>query len=230
MCQEHENVNNPREHDQPAQQPPTGFDPQNPTAEMLVWAYCYGYFPMADPRSDQLEWFNPDQRGIIPLPDFKTPKSLRRTVRQGKFRITTDRAFEQVMRACAIPRDENNLPWINELLIRVYCELHRRGAAHSVEAWFHERLVGGLYGVHLGGAFFGESMFSKPEFGGRDSSKVCLVHLVAHLRKRGFLLLDTQFLNPHLMQFGCIEIPRETYLQHLGKALVQPATWGDMET
>jgi leucyl/phenylalanyl-tRNA--protein transferase len=204
---------------------PTAFDPNHPSSELLLWAYCRGIFPMADPITGAMDWFSPDPRGIIPLEDFHAPKSLRRAVRQGRFDIRSDTAFETVMRACAEPRSTENLAWIDRRLVRAYVDLHRRGLAHSVEAWLGDRLVGGLYGVHIGAAFFGESMFIRPEQGGRDASKICLVHLVDHLRQRGFRLLDTQFTNPHLEQFGCIEITREAYLARLGEAIVHHAAW-----
>lgn len=157
---------------------------------------------MVDPESGSLDWFRPRQRGIIPLDNFHIPASLAREVRKGRFEITCDTAFEETMRWCATDRGGWNRSWIDERLIRAYTALHQAGYAHSVEARRNGELVGGLYGVHIGSAFFGESMFSKPEKGGTNASKICLVHLVNHLRTRGFTLLDTQFWNPHLAQFG----------------------------
>jgi leucyl/phenylalanyl-tRNA--protein transferase len=133
------------------------------------------------------------------------------------------------MRACAKPRSRDDLPWIDDRLITAYAGLHRLGHAHSVEASWEGTLVGGLYGVQIGAAFFGESMFVFPNLGGTNASKICLVHLVGHMRRRGFTLLDTQFVNPHLRQFGCIEIPRAEYLHRLADAVARPVTWGEFE-
>jgi leucyl/phenylalanyl-tRNA--protein transferase len=213
--------------------PPDGSDPQQPTPELLLWAYRHAIFPMADPDTGQIEWFSPDPRGIIPLqppgnPEaFHVPRNLAREMRKKKFDIRSDTEFEQVMRACGTDRSWFNRSWINETIISAYCELHRRGHAHSVEAWLNGELVGGLYGVHIGGAFFGESMFSLPRKGGSNSSKVCLVHLVNWLRHRGFTLLDTQFWNEHLDQFGCVEASAEDYLVMLNEAVRKDVTWGD---
>lgn len=186
---------------------------------------------MGDPDTGQIEWFSPDPRGIIPIAagEFHLPKNVAREVRNGRFEIRFDTAFEDVIRGCAHDRSEFNRSWITEPIIEAYSELHRSGFAHSVEAWREDRLVGGLYGVHLGGAFFGESMFSRADLGGSNSSKVCLVHLVERLRERGFVLLDTQFWNEHLDQFGCIEIPAEEYLRRLAKAVRMPVNWSDVE-
>lgn len=196
-------------------------DPQRPDAALLVAAYCRGIFPMAGAENGRVEWFSPDPRGVIPLDEFHVPKSLERVVRSGRFEITTDLRFEAVMRLCSARRET----WIDERLVEAYCELARSGAAHSLEAWRGGELVGGLYGVHLGAAFFGESMFSRPERGGRDASKVCLVRLVQILRARGFGLLDTQFVNEHLARFGCRAIPRSAYLRQLAVALAREADW-----
>jgi len=200
-------------------------DPQRPTAELLLWAYANGIFPMADPETNIIDWYSPDPRGIIPLDAFQVPKNLAREVRKGRFNIRSDTAFEPVIRACAVDRGQGNESWINERLIHAYCELHRCGHAHSVEAWREGVLVGGLYGVSIGGAFFGESMFSKPDVGGTNASKVCLVHLVNRLKERGFILLDTQFSNPHLEQFGCTEISRDAYLERLEHAINLRVKW-----
>lgn len=207
-------------------QPPRQVDPQRPTPELLLWAYCNGVFPMADPITGEMGWYDPDPRAIMPLDAFHVPKNLARLVRQGRFEIRCDTAFEQVMRACAAPRHEDDLPWIDERLIRAYVGLHRLGNAHSVEAWKEGQLVGGLYGVHIGAAFFGESMFFHEHLVGGGASKVCLVHLVDHLNRRGFTLLDTQFRNDHLSQFGCIEISRAEYARRLGRAIGMSITWG----
>ena len=200
-------------------------DPQRPGPAMLVAAYCRGIFPMADSETGRLEWFSPEERGVIPLDDFHVSRSLERVVRSGRFEVTTDLCFERVMRLCSAPRAKESETWIDERLIEGYCELAESGAAHSIEAWRGAELVGGLYGVHLGAAFFGESMFSRPDLGGRDASKVCLVHLVDILRERGFELLDTQFVNEHLARFGCREISRREYLRLLASALAREAEW-----
>lgn len=208
--------------------PPPGSDPQRPTAEMLLWAYRHAFFPMVDPDRDFIEWFHPDPRGIIPLKPveaFHIPRNLAREVRKAKFTIRTDTAFERVMRECATDRTRFNRSWMNERLLAAYVKLFDIGHAHSIEAWLDESLVGGLYGVHIGGAFFGESMFSRPAIGGSNSSKVCLVHLVQHLRKRGFGLLDTQFSNDHLDQFGCMEIDAEAYHNLLAEAVALDVSW-----
>lgn len=186
---------------------------------------------MADPETQEIGWYDPHPRGIIPLEPgaFRVSRSLRQRVRQQSFVITTDIAFEKVMRACGEPRP-NDGAWITEPLIQAYTTLHRFGHAHSIEAWIEDasntrNLVGGLYGVSIGGLFAGESMFSKPDLGGTDASKVCLVHLVGHLRRRGFTLLDTQFHNPHLNQFGCVEIARSSYRTRLREAIGQTKDW-----
>jgi leucyl/phenylalanyl-tRNA--protein transferase len=190
----------------------------------LLNAYANGIFPMADPDTGEIHWYSPDPRGIIPLDAFHVPKNVGRLVRQRKFTIRSDTAFEQVMRQCAQPRSEDNGSWMTEELLAEYVELHHHGYAHSIEAWLDGELVGGLYGVHIGAAFFGESMFSQPDRGS-NASKVCLVHLVHHLRRQGFTLLDTQFVNDHLLQFGCIEISRHRYLALLQNAIKQMVNW-----
>lgn len=189
------------------------------TPRMLLSAYAQGYFPMGDPESGEIHWYSPDPRGHLPLDSFHVPDSLRKRVRSGVFEIRLDTEFEEVMRQCARPRRGQPETWINEEIIRAYVDAHRRGFAHSVEAWRQGRLVGGLYGMSIHAAFFGESMFSRPDLGGTDASKVCLVALVDRLKARGFSLLDTQFVNEHLAQFGCAAISRETYLTRLDAAL-----------
>jgi leucyl/phenylalanyl-tRNA---protein transferase len=198
---------------------------QHPDASLLLRAYAQGIFPMADPRTRRIDYYSPDPRAVLPLDDFHVPKSLARVARRGVFELRSDTAFERVIRACAEPRPDRRETWLDERLIAPYLELHRAGFAHSVEAWREGELVGGLYGVHLGAAFFGESMFSRPESGGRDASKLCLVELVERLRAGGFRLLDTQFKTAHLARFGCVEIPRKRYLALLERALAQPASW-----
>jgi leucyl/phenylalanyl-tRNA--protein transferase len=201
------------------------IDPENPSVELLVWAYERGAFPMVDPESGRIGWYSPDPRAVLPLDGLRVSRSLRRVVRAGVFEMRTDTAFEAVMRECAEPRPGREQTWIDERLIELYTELHRSGRAHSLEAWRDGALVGGLYGVHLGAAFFGESMFSRPERGGTDASKVAFVHLVALLRQKGFVLLDTQFATAHLERFGVIEIPRAHYLEALAPALRVRAIW-----
>jgi leucyl/phenylalanyl-tRNA---protein transferase len=180
--------------------------------ETLLMAYSQGAFPMTD-RDGSTRWYTADPRGILPLDQFHQPRSLRQAVRSDRFEIRVDFAFEQTMRACMRTRPEGS--WISEPLIAVYGKLHELGFAHSVEAWRDDTLVGGLYGVSLGAAFFGESMFHSQ----RDASKVALVHLVQRLREREFELLDTQAATEHLRRFGCIEVPAEDYLRRLKSAL-----------
>ena len=192
------------------------------TPDLLTRAYAAGIFPMAESADDPaLFWVDPRERGIIPLDGFHVPRRLRRTIRQGRFRVTCDTAFETVLRACAEPAPEQPSTWINLEIARLYGALFRRGQAHSIEAWLGSELVGGLYGVALGGAFFGESMFSRAT----DASKVALVHLVARLVRSGFVLLDTQFLTEHLQQFGTIQIPRAVYRERLAAALRHDAVF-----
>lgn len=192
------------------------------TPEMVVRAYAIGIFPMAERRDDPtVHWVAPAQRGILPIETFHTPRRLRRTVRRDLFTVTFDHAFGATVAACAAPRPGHPETWINAQIEEVFNELHTRGLAHSVECWRHGELVGGLYGLALGGAFFGESMFSTVT----DASKVALVHLVARLRYGGFTLLDVQFLTPHLAQFGAIEIPVAAYQRLLSRALGRRATF-----
>ena len=192
------------------------------TPEILLRAYAEGLFPMAERRGDPtLYWVSPEKRGIIPLDTFHVPHRLARTVRSGVFTVTADRAFRDVMEACAAPAPGREETWINDEILRLYCALHASGHAHSIECWQDGALVGGLYGVRLGAAFFGESMFSRV----RDASKVALVHLVDALRQGGFVLLDSQFITSHLARFGAIEIPREQYLLKLADALNRDAVW-----
>ncbi len=185
-------------------------------SELLVSAYSSGWFPMAV-DGGEIRWYSPDPRGIIPLESFRVPSRLARVIRAGTFQIELNRAFDTVIRACAETdrRDGDPGTWIDGDIIDSYVELHRLGFAHSVEAWQDGRLVGGLYGVALGGAFFGESMFHSRT----NASKVALAALVEHLRARGFRLLDIQWVTPHLEQFGAVEIPRSTYLERLAQAI-----------
>ena len=184
--------------------------------DLLVSAYASGWFPMAVGGGD-IRWFSPDPRGIIPLDTFHVSSRLARVVRRGSFRIEINRDFPAVIRACAEAErdDEDAGTWIDQEIFDSYCAMHQAGYAHSVEAWRDGKLAGGLYGVALGGAFFGESMFHHVT----DASKVALVALVERLREGGFTLLDTQWTTEHLEQFGAIDIPRAEYLRRLGEAL-----------
>jgi leucyl/phenylalanyl-tRNA---protein transferase len=190
--------------------------------ELLLAAYASGWFPMADERG-AVAWYSPDPRAIIPLDMFHVPSRLQRIARQRVFRIEIDTAFAQVIRACAAADRGRDGPgtWIGDEIVESYCALHEAGYAHSVEAWAGSRLVGGLYGVALGGAFFGESMFHLAP----NASKVALVALVDRLRARGFTLLDTQWMTDHLRQFGTIEIARKEYLRRLEASVRVAATF-----
>jgi leucyl/phenylalanyl-tRNA---protein transferase len=192
------------------------------TPEILLAAYAQGIFPMAERRDDPtLFWVSPERRGVIPLNGFHVPRRLARTVRSDRFAVTSDAAFVHVMQACAEAAPGRMQSWINAEIVRLYTALHVSGHAHSIECWREGALVGGLYGVSLGGAFFGESMFSRE----RDASKVALVHLVAQLKRGGYVLLDAQFLTAHLAQFGTHEIPRQAYLAKLNTALNRQTYW-----
>jgi leucyl/phenylalanyl-tRNA--protein transferase len=200
------------------------------TPQVLVAAYVNGIFPMD--VEGQIQWFSPDPRAVIPLDGFHASKTCMQTWRSGRFEIRIDTAFEEVMRGCA---DRQDGTWISEEIVRAYCRLHELGLAHSVESWRAPdrlagvgqgragELAGGLYGVAIGGAFFGESMFSRQ----RDASKVALVALVERMRRRGFALLDIQFMTPHLQRFGAVEIPRDEYLERLKDALKVETTFFD---
>lgn len=185
-------------------------------AEALLDCYRRGVFPMAESRDDpRLFLIDPDERGVIPIDGLHVPKRLARTVRADHFQVTVDQSFDEVVEACAEDRPGRDDTWINPAIQHLYGELFDRGAAHSVECRRNGRLVGGLYGVSLGAAFFGESMFSDE----RDASKVALVHLVARLKLGGYRLLDAQFQTEHLAQFGAVEIPRDAYRRRLAAAL-----------
>lgn len=182
--------------------------------EMLLQAYQMGLFPMADvdeSGKEQIGWYAPDPRGVIPLDGFHIPRGLKRALKKEEYEIRMDTAFPNVIEKCA----DRTETWISSGIQESYIRLSELGCAHSVESWYEEELVGGLYGVSIRGAFFGESMFSLRT----DASKIALVHLVAHLKEKNFLLLDTQWINPHLEQFGCIEIPRDQYMELLSSAL-----------
>jgi leucyl/phenylalanyl-tRNA--protein transferase len=184
-------------------------------SRLLIGAYARGWFPMA--TDGQIRWYSPDPRGILPLDAVHISRRLARVARSGRFRIEIDRAFGDVIRACASEARDPDDPgtWIDDEIIESYTALHEEGFAHSVEAWLDDRLVGGLYGVAIRGAFFGESMFHRET----DASKVALVALVERLRARGYSLLDTQWVTPHLEQFGAVEIPRDEYLARLERSL-----------
>jgi leucyl/phenylalanyl-tRNA---protein transferase len=186
------------------------------TPDILLEAYAAGIFPMAETADDpELFWVDPTRRGILPLDGIHVPRRLARLVRQERFVVRCDSAFDAVMRGCAESNEKRPNTWINAEILRLYGALFARGSAHSVECWLDGELVGGLYGVSIGAAFFGESMFSRVT----DASKIALVHLAARLRLGGFRLLDTQFLTPHLAQFGGIEISRARYHRLLSEAL-----------
>ena len=190
------------------------------TSELVLRAYRAGLFPMAEDRSsDLLHWLDPPRRGIIPLEHFHVPRRLMRTLRAAPYQVTADTDFAAVLQGCAAPQPGRTQTWINPQIERVFTDLYTAGYAHSVECRAEGVLVGGLYGVALGSAFFGESMFSTA----RDASKVALVHLVARLRLGGFRLLDTQFVTAHLAQFGALEIPRARYKALLTEAVAMPA-------
>lgn len=188
-------------------------------ADTLLTAYASGWFPMSL-RPGDIRWYSPDPRGIIPLDTFHAPRRLARTVRQERFVVRFDTDFRAVISGCAGRLDADG-NWIDAEILESYCALHEIGAAHSVETWQDGVLVGGLYGVALQGAFFGESMFHRA----RDASKVALVALIERLRAQGFVLLDTQWVTDHLVQFGAVEIPRRRYLRMLDEALKVDATF-----
>jgi leucyl/phenylalanyl-tRNA--protein transferase len=191
------------------------------TPAILLAAYSQGIFPMAE-EDGQISWYDPNPRTIFPLDDrFHVPHTLAQTIRQGRFEVRVDTCFSEVMRQCAAPGPKRETTWINDEIIAVYTELHRLGFAHSVETWRDGQLVGGLYGVAVGGLFAGESMFSRMT----DSSKVALVALVERLRARGYVLHDTQFTTPHLQRFGAFEISRHDYKRRLRVALTVKATF-----
>jgi leucyl/phenylalanyl-tRNA--protein transferase len=190
--------------------------------DLLLKAYAIGVFPMAEGRADpRIVFVDPDRRGVLPLDRFHVPRSLRKTLRRGIFEVRCDAAFAEVLAGCAASTSKRRDTWINPEIERLYNQLFRLGFAHSVETWRNGRLVGGLYGVALGAAFFGESMFSRET----DASKVALVALVDRLKRGGFTLLDTQFLTEHLSRFGAVEIAREDYRRQLEVAIVRDAAF-----
>jgi leucyl/phenylalanyl-tRNA--protein transferase len=186
------------------------------TPQVLLKAYSAGIFPMAESADDPaLYWIEPEERGVIPLKGFHISQSLRKTVKRQKFEIRIDTAFDQVIKHCAEKTENRDVTWINHRIFKLYTQLHKMGCCHSVESWLDGKLVGGLYGVRLGAAFFGESMFSRAT----DASKVALVHLVARLNYGGFKLLDAQFQNPHIAQFGTYTVKKDDYRTVLEAAL-----------
>lgn len=186
------------------------------TPQVLLKAYACGIFPMAESAEDNaLYWIDPDRRGVLPFEDFHVPRRLWRVIRSQRFDIRIDTAFAATLDGCAEPAPGRRSTWINARIRNLYTELHKLGHCHSVECWREGRLVGGLYGVRLGGAFFGESMFSRET----DASKVALAWLVGRLRVGGFSLLDTQFVTGHLQRFGAVELSREDYQKRLDAAL-----------
>ena len=194
-------------------------DAQALTPDLLLQAYRLGVFPMSESRDDpEIFWVDPKKRGIMPLDGFRISRSLARTLRRGHFKVTFNTAFSDVVTACA-DRDET---WINDTIFTLYCALHAQGDAQSVEVWESGALVGGAYGVTIGSAFFGESMFSTVT----DASKVALAYLIDHLNRCGFTLLDTQFITDHLASLGGLEIPRAAYHLRLAKALARTADFG----
>ena len=194
------------------------------TSEWLLDAYSHGIFPWPIDEPDvPIAWWSPDPRAIIELDQFHVPRRLGRTCRAGPFEVTRDRDFVGVIHGCATAEDRTDGTWITSAMIEAYVRLHRLGHAHSVEAWYEGHLAGGVYGVSIGGLFAAESMFYRVS----DASKVALVHLVEHLRARGFMLMDIQQFTPHSARFGAIEIPRSEYLTRLAQSLDRPVTFDD---
>jgi leucyl/phenylalanyl-tRNA---protein transferase len=190
------------------------------TPQVLLRAYAAGVFPMAESATDPaLYWVEPDERGIMPLDAFHISRSLKKSVRHAHYEIGVDTAFDQVIKTCAAATQTRKETWINNRIISLYSQLHKIGCAHSVESWKDGELLGGLYGVRIGAAFFGESMFSRAT----DASKVALVHLVARLKYGGFTLLDAQFQNPHLVQFGTVTLRKQQYQKRLEQAINEDA-------
>lgn len=191
------------------------------SADDLLYGYVHGVFPMAE-KDGTLYWYSPDPRAIIPIDAYRLSRSLRPVINQKVFDVRIDQNFESVMRQCAAPRKYETETWISEGLISAYTELHRMGYAHSIECYQDDRLVGGLYGVAIGAAFFGESMFHLVN----NASKVAFHYLIGILTKENFRLLDTQFMNHNVQRFGAVEVPREEYLKKLRKAVTGKAAFG----
>lgn len=191
--------------------------------DALLKIYLAGHFPMWDPESGDIYLYQPEVRGVIDLAVFHVPRRLRDRMRSTPFRLSSDEAFEEVFDQCHVERPDGT--WMNPEMRRAYLELFERGFAHSIEAWKDDVLVGGLYGVHIGAAFMGESMFSRPTLGGTDASKICLVETVRRLKERNFDLFDIQYPNPHLKQFNYVEVAAETFAQQLARAFERPREW-----
>ena len=191
------------------------------TPELILEAYRHGLFPMAyNAGSPYVQWICPEMRGQLSIPDLHISKSLLKTLRRAPYRVTFNQAFAAVIDACAAATNKRPETWINKAIRDVFCALHAKGHAHSLECWQEEELVGGIYGLAIGGAFFGESMFSRA----RDASKIALVHLIARCWQGGFTLFDTQFVNDHIRQFGAYEVPFDAYKEQLQQAILLPAT------
>lgn len=195
---------------------------KRPTPHLLLSAYMQGIFPMAHPEEEEeIYWYGPDPRAIMPIEDFHVPRRLAQTVRQEPFEICVDRAFDAVIAECAAPRETQSETWISSGLAAAYKELYQLGFVHTVEAWEGDELVGGLYGISIGGFFAGESMFHRRT----DASKICLVHLIERLKRRRYTLLDIQFMTDHLAKFGAHEISREEYERRLAIAVELPRSF-----
>ena len=192
--------------------------------DQLLHLYTNGCFPMWDSESSEIHIFRPDPRAVMELDEFHVPSRLSKRIRKQPFRISINESFAATFDACHEAREDGS--WMCEQLRSGYLELFERGFAHSIEAWLDDVLIGGLYGVHIGSAFMAESMFSRPKSGGSDSSKICLVELVERLKRLKFLLLDVQFSNPHLEQFGIKEISADDYQHRLMQAISRPVEWG----
>jgi leucyl/phenylalanyl-tRNA--protein transferase len=191
------------------------------STDQLIYAYASGVFPMADAETGDINWYRPDPRAIIPIETYQPGRSLKPILNKGIFEIRVDQQFRRVMEFCAEPRADEPETWISTEIIDVYTALHQMGLAHSVEAYLEGELVGGLYGVHLGAAFFGESMFTRAS----NASKVCFHHLISILRKNQFELLDSQFMNDNVQRYGAIEISRSVYEKRLAKAINRPCSF-----
>lgn len=191
--------------------------------DALLKIYLAGHFPMWDPELEEVRLYQPDVRGVIDFDRFHVPRRLRDRMRSRPFRLSSDEAFEETFDQCHVERPDGT--WMNPEMRRAYLELFERGFAHSIEAWKDDVLVGGLYGVHIGAAFMGESMFSRPELGGTDASKICLVETVRLLKEGGFDLFDIQYPNPHLKQFNFVEVGAEAFAVRLTRALERPCEW-----
>lgn len=183
----------------------------------LLRAYREGYFPMSDPSDEKLYWCQPHFRAVVPLDDYRPSRDVRRILRRNDYRVRFNTDFEGVIRACAAPRKTENETWISREIADTYVKLHRLGIAHSVESWYGNELAGGLYGIAIGGAFFGESMFYRRSY----ASQIAFDRLVRHLQQKGYLLLDAQIMNPHLQKLGAVDVPHEAYMQLLSVALLK---------